>query len=68
MEIDYDVPAGKISLRTALELLSKHQQDPQTNSAAVLASEHQLDQADMQKVYLLLNFLLILNMSFQGRD
>lgn len=50
MEIDYDVPAGKISLRTALELLSKHQQDPQTNSAAVLASEHQLDQADMQKV------------------
>ena len=64
MEIDYDVPAGKISLRTALELLSKHQQDPQTNSAAVLASEHQLDQADMQKVYLLFKFLIDIKYEF----
>jgi len=50
MEVNYEVPAGKLSLRTALELLGRHQMDPKANSVEVISTENQLDQTDMQKV------------------
>lgn len=50
MEVDYEVPEGKISLRSALEFMGKYQMDSQVNSTAVIAADYKLDQEDVQKV------------------
>lgn len=50
MEVDYEVPSGKISLRTALELLTQHQMDPQTFSASAIATQHGLNVSEVEQI------------------
>jgi len=48
MDIDYDPPQGKVSLKTALEALNQHMTKPDLITAEVIAKEHYLDKQEVE--------------------
>jgi len=50
MEVDYEVPEGRVSLRTALEILSQHQLSPESITAGSIAKDHKLQEQQVQHV------------------
>ncbi|CAL4146845.1 unnamed protein product, partial [Meganyctiphanes norvegica] len=46
------VPYGKATLKTAIDMISKHQQDPEMWTAKKLAMEHKLDVGITEKILL----------------
>jgi len=50
MEVDYDVPEGRVSLRTALEILSQHQLSPESVTPSSIAQDHKLQEEQVKHV------------------
>ncbi|RUS78006.1 hypothetical protein EGW08_014223 [Elysia chlorotica] len=50
MDVDSEVPKGRSSLKTLMELISRHQTDPSGYPATTIAKDHSLDEAAVQNV------------------